>query len=193
MVDVKLLNQQCQKIFKPSEPKRSPRDVRYESATKKRRLNDIKALEPSIRVNIDKENHPVEAAELVVAWSGADVQDIYHDHSYCFVAENDETDPASRSNFKDGKPRPKKAQISRIFTSWVCFLATLFKKTLVLWPSKEEVEKNLPHSFKKYPNTRIIIDCTEVFIEKPTSPYAQRATWSEYKEHLGWNNLIWLL
>jgi len=27
------------------------------------------------------------------------------------------------------------------------------------------------------------IDCTEVFIEKPTSPYAQRATWSEYKEH----------
>lgn len=27
------------------------------------------------------------------------------------------------------------------------------------------------------------IDCTEVFIEKPTSPYAQRATWSKYKEH----------
>jgi len=62
-------------------------------------------------------------------------------------------------------------------------LATLFKETLVLWPSKEAVKENLPRSFKKYPNTRIIIDCTEVFIEKPTSPYAQRATWSEYKEH----------
>ena len=31
------------------------------------------------------------------------------------------------------------------------------------------------------PTRKIVIDCTEVFIEKPTSPYAQRATWSEYK------------
>lgn len=71
------------------------------------------------------------------------------------------------------------AQESRICTTWVCFLSTLFKDTLALWPSKEAVKKNLPPSFRKYPNTRIIIDCTEVFIEKPTSPYAQRATWSE--------------
>lgn len=71
------------------------------------------------------------------------------------------------------------AQVSRTFTTWVCFLATLFKDTLVLWPSKEAVT----HSFKKCLNTRIIIDCTEVFIEKATSPYAQRATCSECKEH----------
>ena len=76
-------------------------------------------------------------------------------------------------------PRLRSAEF---FTTWVCFLAILFKDTLVLWPSKQAVMKNLPHSFKKYPNTQIIIDCTEVFIEKPTSPYAQRATWSEYKE-----------
>ena len=75
------------------------------------------------------------------------------------------------------------AQVSRIFTTWICFLATLFKDTLVLWPSKAAVLKNLPHSSKKYLNTRIIINCTAVFIEKPTSPYAQRTTWSEYKEH----------
>ena len=60
---------------------------------------------------------------------------------------------------------------------------TLFKETLVLWPRKEAVKENLPRSFKKYPNTWIIIDCTEVFMEKPASPYAQRATWSEYKEY----------
>ena len=40
----------------------------------------------------NKESHPVKAVELVAAWSGANVQDIQHDHSYCFVAENDETD-----------------------------------------------------------------------------------------------------
>lgn len=75
------------------------------------------------------------------------------------------------------------AQVSRIFTTWVCFLATVFKETLVLWPSKDEIKENLPHCFTQYPNTRIVIDCTEVFIDKPTSPFAQRATWSEYKEH----------
>ena len=75
------------------------------------------------------------------------------------------------------------AQVSRSFINRVCFLATPFKTTQVLWPSKGVVKKKkLPHSFKKYPNTRII-DCTEVFMEKPTSPYAQRATWSECKEH----------
>ena len=75
------------------------------------------------------------------------------------------------------------SQVSRIVTTWVCFLSATFKETLLLWPSKEEVRKNLPRSFKRYPNTRIIIECTEMFIEKPTSPYAQRATWSDYKEH----------
>lgn len=47
-----------------------------------------------------------------------------------------------------------KAQV-RCFstTCMVCFLATLFKDTLVVWPSKEAVKKNLPHSLKKYLNT----------------------------------------
>ena len=75
------------------------------------------------------------------------------------------------------------SQLGRIFTTWVCFLATVLKELLVLWPSQEEVKCNLPRSFSKYPNTRVIIDCTEMYIEKPTSPYAQRATWSEYKGH----------
>ena len=29
------------------------------------------------------------------------------------------------------------SQLSRIFTTWVCFLASIFKNTLVCWPSKE--------------------------------------------------------
>ena len=29
----------------------------------------------------------------------------------------------------------------------------------------------------------MIIDATELFIEKPTSPCAQNATWSDYKHH----------
>ena len=36
-------------------------------------------------------------------------------------------------------------------------------------------------SFSKYPSTRVIIDCTEFFIQKPSSPSAQKAKWSDYK------------
>ena len=45
------------------------------------------------------------AVELVVAWGGANAQDIQHDHSYCFVAKNDETDRALISGLKDTKPK----------------------------------------------------------------------------------------
>ena len=34
-----------------------------------------------------------------------------------------------------------------------------------IWPSKEEILETMPTSFKKtYPNTRCIIDCTELFV-----------------------------
>ena len=73
--------------------------------------------------------------------------------------------------------------VSRIYMTWVRFLALTFKGSLLRWPSKEEIKTHLPNSFSKYPGTRVIIDCTEFFIEKPSSPSAQKATWSDYKHH----------
>ena len=73
--------------------------------------------------------------------------------------------------------------ISKIVATWVCMLDKVFENTLVRWPSKEELARKVPICLKKYPQTRIIIDATELFIEKPTSPSAQKATWSEYKHH----------
>lgn len=34
-----------------------------------------------------------------------------------------------------------------------------------------------------YPNTRCIIDATEIFIEMPANPSAQQLTFSNYKNH----------
>ena len=48
---------------------------------------------------------------------------------------------------------------------------------------QRQIQTKLPPEFKRFPNTRVVIDCTEVFIEKPTLPSAQKSTWSEYKEH----------
>ena len=42
----------------------------------------------------------------------------------------------------------------------------------------------MPAGFKEnYPNTRVIIDCTELFIEMPSAPRSQSATFSSYKNH----------
>ena len=76
-----------------------------------------------------------------------------------------------------------KSTVSRIYITWTYFLALTFKESLLRWPSKEEVRLHMPSSVSRYPDTRIIIDCTEFFIEKPSSPSALKATWSEYKHH----------
>ena len=72
--------------------------------------------------------------------------------------------------------------VSRILNTWVnfCYDHSL---SLVTWPSKERIMQCLPPHFKDYPNCSIILDCTEIFIEKPSSLSAQWQTWSEYKHH----------
>ena len=42
----------------------------------------------------------------------------------------------------------------------------------------------MPKWFKEiYPSVRVIIDCTEIFIEKPNSVKYQSQTYSNYKHH----------
>ncbi len=69
---------------------------------------------------------------------------------------------------------------SSIFITWTNFLAKCLAP-LIKWPSKQVNSGNLPNAFKSYPKTRVVIDCTEFFIQKPFRPNAQRATWSNYK------------
>eukprot|EP00794_Sanderia_malayensis_P013327 gene13326-biopygen10629 len=79
--------------------------------------------------------------------------------------------------------------VSKIFSTWICFLyhelPLLFKP-----PSQEIVRQNMPAQFKDFPTTRLIIDCTELFAEVPSSMKAQSQTWSEYKHHNTWKALI---
>ena len=72
--------------------------------------------------------------------------------------------------------------ISRILNTWVnfCYDHSL---SLIPWPSLEKIMQCLPPHFRDYPNCTIVLDCTEVFIEKPSSITAQWLTWSEYKHH----------
>lgn len=81
------------------------------------------------------------------------------------------------------------SSISTIFTQWVNILDECFS-LLLKWPSKEVCDGNRPESFKLFPNTRAIIDCTEYIIERPFMPQAQRITYSNYKHRNTLKQLI---
>ena len=72
--------------------------------------------------------------------------------------------------------------VSRTLNTWINFVFD-HSKSLVTWPTQEKIMQCLPLSFANYPYCNIILDCTEIFIEKPSSLTAQWLTWSEYKHH----------
>ena len=57
-------------------------------------------------------------------------------------------------------------------------------------PFTRTCEKEQPKEFAEYSRTRIILDCTEIFIELPSAMLAQSETWSEYKHHNTWKVLV---
>ena len=75
--------------------------------------------------------------------------------------------------------------VSQVLITWYNVLAANLKH-LIVWPSKEVIAANMPDCFKKFPNTWIIIDCTEFFIEIPSSLVNQTITYSSYKSHNTW-------
>ena len=49
------------------------------------------------------------------------------------------------------------------------------------WPSKKEVLQNMPLCFKDFEDVRVVVDCTEIFIQWPTNLCLQVITYSQYK------------
>jgi len=76
--------------------------------------------------------------------------------------------------------RVSESTVSRIMNTWINFLYDNCK-SLVTWPTREQIVCNLPKLFTGHPDTRIVVDCTEFYIEKPSLLKAQWMTWSEYK------------
>ena len=73
---------------------------------------------------------------------------------------------------------------SVIFTSWIKFLSMILGKPLIASLSRDAIRTNLPKSFERtYSRVRCIIDCTEVYIERPKSIENRAKTLSDYKKH----------
>ena len=75
------------------------------------------------------------------------------------------------------------ATVSRYFAKWVDIMYIRLKP-LIKWPSREELLKTMPTEFRaSFRKCVVIIDCFEIFIERPTSLMARAQTWSNYKHH----------
>ena len=51
----------------------------------------------------------------------------------------------------------------------------------VRWPELAEVRANMPKCFSKFKNTRVIVDCTEIPINRPKCLTCRQITYSQYK------------
>ena len=54
-----------------------------------------------------------------------------------------------------------------------------------MWPGRQEIISTTPVSLRQYFKTKVavVIDCFEIFINKPSNLKACSATWSQYKHH----------
>ena len=73
---------------------------------------------------------------------------------------------------------------SRIFSSWMVVLDAKLS-TLVFWPEREHLWNTMPvcfqYAFEK--KVTVVIDCFELFIERPSNLLARAQTFSSYKHH----------
>jgi len=74
--------------------------------------------------------------------------------------------------------------ISRYIITWSNFMYFSLG-AIPIWPSKDSVIKTMPKCFKEtYPSTRCIIDCTELYCQRPSGLHSQSCMYSKYKSHV---------
>ena len=82
------------------------------------------------------------------------------------------------------------ASVSRKITTWANFLY-FFLGNQPIWPTRECINELMPASFKElYPSTRVIIDCTEIYAQTPSSLLLQSLLYSSYKSNTTLKGLI---
>ena len=75
------------------------------------------------------------------------------------------------------------ANVSRYIHKWMDILHIRLS-FLVHWPERPDLMKTMPNDFRKhFKKCVLIIDCFEVFIERPASLLARAQTYSNYKKH----------
>ena len=81
------------------------------------------------------------------------------------------------------------SSVSKIFNSWITFMYECLKSVVYL-PKLEIMQQRVPPCFQKFSDTRVVLDCTELFIHTPSSLECKSVTYSNYKSHNTFKALI---
>ena len=80
--------------------------------------------------------------------------------------------------------------VSRYIITWSNLLYFTLG-AIPIWPTRTQVDASMPKSFKElYPTTRCIIDCTELFCQRPSSLATQSSLYSHYKSRVTYKGLV---
>ncbi|CAH3180479.1 unnamed protein product, partial [Porites lobata] len=80
--------------------------------------------------------------------------------------------------------------VNRTFLSWINYMYLKFGQVSI-WPNREVIRATMPDSFKeKYSCTRVIIDCTEIRCQMPSSLLLNSKLFSSYKNHVTLKGLV---
>ena len=83
-----------------------------------------------------------------------------------------------------------KSTVSRYLITWSNYLYFCLR-SIPIWPNKEQVIVTMPECFRDtYPTTQCIIDCTELFVQVPSSLATLSALYSFYKHHITYKGLV---
>ena len=74
---------------------------------------------------------------------------------------------------------------SRLFTHCVNVMYVRLVPSLLVWPERDQLRLTLPYAFRanKFNKCVSIIDCFEIFLEKPRALLPSAQTYSSYKSH----------
>ena len=77
-----------------------------------------------------------------------------------------------------------KATAGKCFEKWL-YAMYICLDSLIVLPDRETLQKTMPKEFKESfgKNVAVIIDCFEIFIDKPSALDTRAQTWSNYKHH----------
>lgn len=83
------------------------------------------------------------------------------------------------------------ATVSNVVRTWILAMHEIFFVQLMNEiPTRSKNKKSMPNAFKEFIECRIVIDCTEMFTDKPTRMDWQKYFYSSYKHHVTFKPLV---
>ncbi|XP_041852903.1 uncharacterized protein LOC121647476 [Melanotaenia boesemani] len=79
--------------------------------------------------------------------------------------------------------------VSRIILTWSIFLLSVLGAQRI-WMTQERIREYLPVEFRDYADTTVVLDCTELRCQTPSSPLLQSEVYSNYKSHCTLKGMI---